>query len=285
MDISDLLAQLPVILMLVAVGMATYLRYITSRQRTRYRTERAATGKENKTLRKRTRELELSVQGLQLDKDTLTGRATGCEQERTDLQRRVRQLTSERNDLRYERNSALTALYAADAAYEQRYLDRQRQAWFAHVRRLHANHSFRRRADIGVNVFYPLLRFLGYPQDAFDVDHALPQRGRPQAKLVHVSCYVFEMLGGGQARPLFVLQAVEPDTGINELVRDEVDMNAYAVGATSYVLVDGEYFELYRVGPDKSPSVRCRLSELGGAWDDIYAALACRPSPRTPAAP
>ena len=274
MDISDFLAQLPVILMLVAVGMGIYLHHVTRRQRTRNRTERATNIKENRTLRTRTRTLESSVQALQLDKDTLTGRATGCEQERTNLQRRVKQLTSENTDLRYERNSTLQALIAADAVYEQRYLERQREAWFAHVRRLHASHSFRRRADIGVNVFYPLLRFLGYPQDAYDVDHALPQRGRPQAKLVHVSCYVFEMLGGGQARPLFILQAVEPDIGINELARDEVDMDAYSLGATRYVLVDGESFELYRVGPDKRPVVRCRLDDLGSCWSQIYTELA-----------
>lgn len=274
MVISNFLEQLPVILMLVAIAMGIYLRHITSRQSIHYRTERAATRNENETLRTRTRELEVSVQGLQLDRDSLTGRATGCEQDRVNLQQEVSLLTKDNRDLRYERNSALTALYAADAAYEQRYLDRQREAWFAHVRRLHGNHSFRRRADIGVNVFYPLLRFLGYSQDAYDVDHALPRRGGPQPKLVHVSCYVFELLGGGQVRSLFVLQAIKPDIGINELARDAVDMNAYWLGATRYVLADGETFELYRVGPDKRPVVRCRLDDLGSYWSQIYAELA-----------
>lgn len=274
MVISNFLEQLPVILMLVAIAMGIYLRHITSRQSIHYRTERTATRNENETLRTRTRELEVSVQGLQLDRDSLTGRATGCEQDRVNLQQEVSLLTKDNRDLRYERNSALTALYAADAAYEQRYLDRQREAWFAHVRRLHGNHNFRRRADIGVNVFYPLLRFLGYSQDAYDVDHALPRRGGPQPKLVHVSCYVFELLGGGQVRSLFVLQAIKPDIGINELARDAVDMNAYWLGATRYVLADGETFELYRVGPDKRPVVRCRLDDLGSYWSQIYAELA-----------
>jgi hypothetical protein len=58
------------------------------------------------------------------------------------------------------------ATEAADAAYEQRLLARQRERWFA----LFKGQPCRSRAQIGARVLYPMLRFLGYPYEELDVD-------------------------------------------------------------------------------------------------------------------
>lgn len=266
MDVFRFMQEAAMMLILVAIALALYLRSLLDKQR-----------EQHKETRKKNRALAFDVAGLKRAKQRLDNDAADLKQQVQDLEEQVSQLTDDNRSLRYNWNrtnerllNTESRLQAAEADYEQRYLARQREDWFVLLR----GYRCRSRAEIGARVLYPMLRYLGYPYNAFDVDYSIPIRGRNQPQQVYVSYYVFEMVSSAQGRPLFVLQSVEPELGINDGCRNAVDMDTYAIGAAKYGLADDEYFELYRVGADKRPVVRCRISELSRWWDDIRQELA-----------
>jgi hypothetical protein len=205
-----------------------------------------------------------------------------------DSRRKHRQLTAlarQHLDLQHKLRDTEINLAEARAGFaverariEQDFLLQQRQQWCKMLQ----TRRCKSRAEIGARVLYPMLRHLGYPDEAFEVEHPIPSRGLPQVTTVQVSCFVFEMVNNSTARPLFLLQSVEPDVGITDSVRGDVDRDAYAAGASKFALTDGEYFELFRIGPTKRHIVRCRLSELGNEWDHIRTELEPSAFPRTP---
>ena len=128
------------------------------------------------------------------------------------------------------------------------------------------DHRCRSRAEIGVRIFYPMLRFLGYPEEAFDAEDP--------TQAVYAAYRVYEVVGNAPPRLLFMLRAVDPGIGITEAHHRDFDAVAYLAGAHKFVLVDADNFELYCVGHDKRPKVRCRLDDLAVHWGQIYSELA-----------
>ncbi len=269
-DVSAFLLQLPLMLILFAVAMALAARLKSRRLTTVY----VRTQAENVRLRGQTATYETSIKALQVDNKTLTdGSTTSAERNRA-LAQQVSQLTDENNDLRYNRDVAYRRLQEAEdsadrrlqeaaAEFARRYVERQRLRWFELVGT--PSNRCRSRIEIGARVFYPMLRFLEYGEDAFGADEP--------TQAVFAVYRVYEVVNIAPLRLLFILQAVDPGVGITDaLVRDS-DTAAYQAGAQKFVLADADTFALYRVGPDKRPLVRCRLADLASYWSQIYREL------------
>ena len=257
-DVSAFLLQLPLMLILFAVAMALAAR-LKSR---RLADQHGQTQAENVQLRSQTATYESSVKALELQNKTLTDGSTSNAEQNRLLAQQVKQLTAENTDLRYNRDVAYQRLESAEADYVRRYLQRQCRRWFQMLR----DHRCRTRTEIGVRVFYPMLRFLGYGEEAFDAEDPL--------QTLYASYRVYAVTAGGQAQLLFMLRAVDPGVGITEAFEQKSDADAYLAGAQKFVLVDADTFVLYRVGPDKRPVVRCLLVDLESYWSQIYAELA-----------
>ncbi|MFN8465617.1 MAG: hypothetical protein U0X20_08715 [Caldilineaceae bacterium] len=254
------LLPLPLMLVLFAVAMALAARLKSRRLKAEYRTTQA----ENRLLRGQNATYESTVTALQLENKTLTDGSTSSADQNRLLEQQVRQLTDENTDLRYNRDVAYRQRDEAEAEFVRRYLERQRLRWFALLadpeNRCHS------RSEIGARVFYPMLRFLGYGEEAFGADE--PEQA------VYAVYSVFEIVNGGPPRRLFILQAVNPGIGITEAIVRDSDTAAYRAGARKFVLADADTFVLYRVGFDKQPVVRCPLVDLASYWNWIYAELA-----------
>ena len=263
MDLSAFLLQLPLMLILVAVALALAARLKSGRLKTDYR----ATHAKNKQLRDQTVTLESTVAALQLENKTVAGQSTTSEQRNRALEQQVKLLSDENADLRYKRDTAYERLAAVEADYERRYLVRQYQRWFQVVR----DRRCRSRSEIGACIFYPMLRFLGYGEEAFDAEDP--------TQAVYAAYRVYEVVSNGPSRLLFTMRAVDPGIGITEALQREADAAAYLAGARKFVLADADTFELYCVGPDKNPKVRCRLKDLAVNWGQIYAELAAEVVP------
>ena len=267
-DVSAFLLQLPLMLILFAVAMALAARLKSRRLADRY----GQTHAENLQLRDQTATYEASVKALEVQNKALTDGSTSSAERNRVLEQQVELLTEDNKDLRYKRDdayrrmqevedSANRRVHEADADFARRYLQRQCRRWFQMLR----DHRCRTRTEIGVRVFYPMLRFLGYGEEAFDAEDPL--------QALYASYRVYEILAGGHRRLLFMLRAVDPGVGITEAFERKSDADAYLDGAQKFVLVDADNFVLYRVGPDKRPVVRCPLADLESYWSQIYAEL------------
>lgn len=259
-DLSAFLLQLPLMLILFAVAMALAARLKSRRLTTEY----GKTQAENNQLRGQTATYESTVTALQVENKTLTDRSTSSADQNHALAQQVKLLTEDNADLRYKRDAAQKRLEDAEAEFVRRYLERQRLRWFellaAPDNRCHS------RSEIGARVFYPMLRFLGYGEEAFGADE--PEQA------VYAVYSVYEIIDNAPPRRLFILQAVNPGIGITEPIVRDSDTAAYRAGAQKFVLADADTFVLYRVGFDKRPVVRCPLVDLASYWNWIYAELA-----------
>ncbi len=257
-DLSAFLLQLPLMLILFAVAMALAARLKSRRLTTEY----GRTQAENVQLRSANHHLRIVGTGLAGREQDPYRRLHAQHRDNRLLAQQVKQLTAENTDLRYNRDVAYARLRDAEADFVRRYLQRQCLRWFQMLR----DRRCRSRTEIGARVFYPLLRFLGYGEEAFDAEDP--------TQALYASYRIYEVIAGGEPRLLFVLRAVDPGVGITEAFARDSDAAAYLAGAQKFVLADADTFVLYRVGPDKRPIVRCRLDDLASDWRAIYAELA-----------
>jgi hypothetical protein len=188
-----------------------------------------------------------------------------CEHLESDVQAAI----TRNGDLERRLEAARRRNASLRAEFEQIYLEREKRRWFGRIQRK----AFRSKADIGVYLLYPMLHFLGYTDDAFEVDYPVTLVGGPRGQAVLVSCYVCTVVNENAFAPRLLLEAIPPDEGITDSTREQVTWKAFSAGVPKFGITDGSFFELYILATPKRPVIQCRISELASNWDNIQAQL------------
>ena len=110
--------------------------------------------------------------------------------------------------------------------------------------------------EVEVKFIYPLVKFLGYSSDEFNLRKNVALKMGSQEAVGEVDWVLWDRGGAeGERKPHVIIEAKAATRALDESVVAQARSYAFALGAPYYLVTNGRELVLYRRGVEKDESV------------------------------
>lgn len=131
--------------------------------------------------------------------------------------------------------------------------------------------NYRNELEVEIKFVYPLLRFLGYEPNTFQVRVPVTvQMGRNQSR-GEADWVIWDPAAVGErSQAQIVIEAKEPGQSLDSAVQGQARSYAFGLNAPWYVLTNGRQLKIYRRGVQRDTCiVDCNVDDLPETWSEI----------------
>jgi len=153
-------------------------------------------------------------------------------------------------------------------------LEALRREWFREI----ADLAYRNETEVEVKLIYPLLRFLGYRAEDFQVRVAVTvQVGRQQITGEADWVVWSTAAGSGSRRPHLVIEAKGPEEQLTNEAQAQARSYAFGLNAPLYLLTNGRRIQLFRREAQFDTCLlESELDALPSSWNVLAQAVGAR---------
>jgi hypothetical protein len=140
---------------------------------------------------------------------------------------------------------------------------REWQEWLKGLTKL----SYGGEIEVEVKFILPLVKYLGYRESDFKLRHAVHVRVGREKKRAQADWVLYDR--SNQVRA--VIEAKAPNQRLDSEVQEQTRSYAFALGAPTYALTEGERFKVFRCRVQGDICVvDCNVRKLGEVWPKIH---------------
>jgi len=145
-----------------------------------------------------------------------------------------------------------------------------RDEWLKDIRRT----SYRNEIEVEVKFIHPLLRFLGYDGNDFQIRVPVTvQVGRKQTR-GEADWVIWGATPESEHQAVIVIEAKEPGQQLDTTVQEQARSYAFGLNAPMYVLTNGRQLQVFRRGIQHDTCVvDCDVNSMLNSWTMIEQAI------------
>ena len=175
-------------------------------------------------------------------------------------------------DIEWSLVKQVVALEHLTKKLEREALEVSRDEWLKNLARV----DYRNEIEVEVKFIHPLLQFLGYSNNAFQVRVSVNvQMGRQQTR-GEADWVIWDTstISENQRRALVIIEAKEPGQQLNTTAQEQARSYAFGLNAPTYVLTNGRRLQIFRRGIQSDTCiVDCDVNGLSDSWARIEQAI------------
>jgi len=145
-----------------------------------------------------------------------------------------------------------------------------RDEWLKRIGRT----DYRNEIEVEVKFIHPLLSFLGYDGNDFEIRVPVTVRvGRKQTR-AEADWVIWKAAAKGQRRAAVIIEAKVTGQSLDTTVQEQARSYAFGLNAPVYVLTNGRRLQVFRRGIQHDDCiVDCDVSDLLNSWGSVEQAI------------
>jgi hypothetical protein len=156
---------------------------------------------------------------------------------------------------------------------EQNALQALRDEWLRGIGKGQYNNEI----EVEIKFIYPLLQFLGYGRDDFQIRVPVSVQVGRQRNKGEADWVIWHRDSKNQRRAVAVIEAKRDDQPLDISTQEQARSYAFALNAPMYVLTNGRRVRVFRRGVQNDTCiVDCEACDLMGTWNVVEGALGAK---------
>jgi hypothetical protein len=142
----------------------------------------------------------------------------------------------------------------------------ERNEWFKRILSL----SFKNEVEVEVKFVHPLLHFLGFKEDEYEMRVPTNVHAGRQVMTAEADWVVYAQNFSEAKRPVFVIEVKRSSQILDSSVIEQARSYAFALNTVAYMVTNGKGIRVFERGvPEDKPVMAFKIAELPEKWTTL----------------